>query len=139
MGTPQVRGVDPPVMLTRGGAQASRINEAGDLVEERALGGDVLCAEHRAREHELPVQRQALALEERVIEALGVVDQGEPPLQGDQVNDRGEVGVSVGGGDNEARRPAPQGRHLGGQGLGMVDDMVGAEIPATVEALAVQV
>jgi hypothetical protein len=31
VGAPQVRGVDPAVMLTQGGAQAARVNEAGDL------------------------------------------------------------------------------------------------------------
>ena len=111
----EIRGVDPPVMLSQGGAQAARINEAGDLVEERALGSDVGGGEHRAGEHELPVQRQALALEEPDIEALRIVDQGEAALRGDELDDRGEVRVGVGRGEDEARRAEPQGRHLGRQ------------------------
>jgi hypothetical protein len=55
-----------------GGTNFSRIDELSDLVKKRALFLHVRRVEHRAREHERPMEGSALALKEIELYGLSV-------------------------------------------------------------------
>ena len=76
---------------------------AATSFEQLALLGHVRRAEHRPGEHQLPVQRHGLALEERDVELSRVVDQAEAALRGDQLGDVGDVLVGLRRREHEAR------------------------------------
>ena len=57
-----------------------------------------------------------------------VVDQREPALGRNQLDDLFEMICRVGGGEHESRRADAQRRDLRGNRLAMVDDVMGAEI-----------
>ncbi len=67
-------------MLAKGGFQRPGVNQLGNPVEQVVLLDHVLGFEHRPRVHELPMQREALALEFRHIQRLGIVDQRQLAL-----------------------------------------------------------
>ena len=127
---PKVDGRDRAEALGEGGFQRARIHEARNLVEEPPLCFHVGGLEHRAREHELPVGRHALALEGYHVEALRIVDQREATLRRDQFGDLGHVLIGVGGREHEARCAQSQRRDLGSDRLGVIDDVMGTELAA---------
>ena len=63
MGAAQVGGIDAAEMLTQGRAQGAGIHQLGHPIKQTMLLNHVGGLEQRAGEHQLPVQRQALALE----------------------------------------------------------------------------
>jgi hypothetical protein len=82
---------------------------------------------HRAREHRFPVDRHALAHQQCEFERL-VVDQREPALRRNQLNDLLEVICRVSGGEHEPGRADAQRRNLLGNRFAMVDDVMSSEI-----------
>src|ERR1700740_3362592 len=59
----QIRGVDRAERPRPGRVQAAGVDERGDTIEDFVLARDVRRAEHRAREHEFPVDADALVLQ----------------------------------------------------------------------------
>ena len=73
------------------------------------------------------MDRDGLQLEAHDVEALGIVDQPEAALGRNQLGDRGEIAPRVRGGEDPPRRPEPKGLDLRGQGLAVVDHVLGPE------------
>ena len=64
MRTLQIGGVDRAAVLAECGSDHTVINERCNVVEEIVLCDHVGSLEQTAREHELPMQRDALALQQ---------------------------------------------------------------------------
>lgn len=69
-------------------------------------------------------------LEERDVEAGRVVDQREPALRSDQLGDLGQMHVGARGGEHDGGRTPAQLLDLARQWLGVVDDMMRAQLVA---------
>jgi hypothetical protein len=63
METAQVGGIDGTDMLAQRGAEHAGIDQGGHVLEDAMLGDHVRCLVDGAGEHQLPVQRDRLALE----------------------------------------------------------------------------
>ncbi|MNG08749.1 hypothetical protein D3C84_921300 [compost metagenome] len=81
MGTTKIFCADAPVVVANGGAQVTRINAPRNFVEDVVLLLHVLCLVKRAGVHQLPVQRQALALERYGVQRGRVIDQAQLALR----------------------------------------------------------
>ena len=83
----EVGGADQAEHLVQRRLQDALVDEARDLVQQLALRRHIGGLEHRAGEHELPVDGDALALQRIDIEGLRIIDQRQAPLRGDQLDD----------------------------------------------------
>lgn len=67
-------------MLGQGGPQYAFVDQGGNALQQFVLADHVRGLEYGAGEHQLPVQRQALALQGQRVEPLGVVDECQAAL-----------------------------------------------------------
>ena len=126
MSTPEVGGVDGAEVLSKRAAHAASVHELGHLVEQLVLALQVGGVEHRAREHELPVQRQAFGLELHHVERRGrIVDEADLALRREQLDELVPVPIGLREAGHVRDRvdlPAiDQPLHLRGQRLAVVD------------------
>src|SRR5579859_1216817 len=99
----EIGRVDRAEVLCERRADRPLIDQAGHLVQQIALLRDIGRAEHRAREHQLPMHRDALALERIEVERRGVIDQREAALRRDQFDDLRKMLVRVRRGEDKGR------------------------------------
>ncbi len=88
--------------------ETSGINEFGNLVQKPSLLGHVRGLIKGARKHQLPVQRNRLALEANSIEAFRIIDQAEAALRRNQLNDLLQMAMRLGGRKDESRASQPK-------------------------------
>lgn len=133
VGLAEVRGVDGRELPAERAAQFAAVGQRGDFVEEAALLGHVGRLEQGAGEHELPVQREALRLEEVEVERTRhVLDQDQRAHRGQRVDDLLVVFLGLRQAEHVVDAAGHERFDLGGEGLAMVDDMVRAEGEAPV-------
>jgi len=75
----QVFGIDAAEDGVGGRFDAAGVDQVSHTPQQNALLVHVNRLEHRAREHQLPVQRQRLVLEGVWIQSVHVVDDGQRP------------------------------------------------------------
>ncbi len=119
-------GVDRAEAGVERGLELACIHPPRHLVEQAALLSQVRGGEHRAGEHELPVDGHALALERHDVELLGVVDQREAALRRDQFGDVGQVPRGLRGAEHEGGCAQAEGLQLRCQRLAVIEDVMGA-------------
>ena len=124
----QVGGIDRAQRAGTGGHDRAGVGQPRDLAQDFLLALDVRGAEQRPGEHQLPVQRQALALQRHHVQCGRIVDQRDPALRRDQFDDVAHVTVGVRRGEHERRRADAQRGHLRRQRLAVVDDVVRAHL-----------
>ena len=78
------------------------VDQHGQRIEDLALLIHVGRAVDRPCEHQLVVDRHRFALEQHDIEYLGIVDQPEPSLRGDQFGDVGDMLLGMRGRKDES-------------------------------------
>jgi hypothetical protein len=86
----EVRCVDGAEVVGNCGADFASVDQPCNVVEECMLLRHVGGLQHRTREHRLPMDRHALAHQQCQFKRL-VVDQREPALRRNQLNDLLEV------------------------------------------------
>jgi len=74
MGLSKSRGVDRGQDFRQSAANLAGVDEVRCLVEEAVLGDRLIARVHRPGEHELPVPRQGLTLQDGHVEHLGAAD-----------------------------------------------------------------
>lgn len=80
MGTTHVGRIDRTEVFPHSGFQDTLINQIADPIEQVMLFDHVRGFVQRAGEHQLPMQRQRLALERHHVEAFGIVNHPQTPL-----------------------------------------------------------
>ena len=88
---PQVSGVDWAEVVLQRAAQNAGIHQLRNLSQEPMVLIHVGSPKERASEHQLPMDRQTLALEWDDVERVGIVDQGKRALRRQGVHDGGKM------------------------------------------------
>ncbi|CAE6954804.1 conserved protein of unknown function [Ectopseudomonas oleovorans] len=128
MGTAQVGGVDAAEVLAQGGAQHATVDQAGHALQQAVLLDHVLGLVQRAGEHQLPVQRQALALEFHHVQRLhGVVDQRQAALGLQRLDQLLVVLLGLGQAGDVGHLADADARQFLAQRLAVVDHVVGTQ------------
>ena len=93
MSSLHVGSTDETEMFAESRADYPRIDKRRNVVEQITLRDHVASRERGAREHELPMQRNALSFEELDVDAAGcrIVDQPEFALRRDNLRNGREV------------------------------------------------
>ena len=90
MRAPEIGGIDGAEVLLHRMAQDAIVEKVGRLVQQIMLLDHVVGFEQGSREHELPMDRHALAFEGNDIELLGIIDDRDTALRSDGLGDRGQ-------------------------------------------------
>ena len=111
--------------LGNGGTDTPRVNQRRYLIQQVALFFHVGRAEERTRKHQFPVKGDGLAFKRQDVELFGVINQAETALRSDQLNNVVYVPSGLRGGKNKTGSAELQRLDLRGQGLAVVDYMMG--------------
>ena len=129
MSATQVGGIDGAEMLTEGGLDHAGVDQIGDPLQQTMLLDHVCGLVQRTGEHQLPVQRQALALELHHIQRLQrVVDQRQTPLRRQALDQLRVVLVGLGQAGDMGDLADANARQFLAQRLAVIDHMMCAQI-----------
>ena len=123
----QIGGIDRRQSPGQRRADFAVVNQRCHRIQNLALLIHVGRAVDRPREHQLVVDRHRLALENHDIECLGIVDQSEPSLWGDQFGDVGDMLLGMCGRKDESGSTDAEFGDLWRERTRMVDDVVSSK------------
>ncbi|SAL00956.1 hypothetical protein AWB76_07886 [Caballeronia temeraria] len=128
MGAAQIGRVDGAKMVRQRRAQHAGVDQLGDPDQNMVLFDHVRGLVHRAGVHQFPVQRDALGLQDRHVERLGVVDQPKLALRRQHLGDSNQVLVGMGQARHVIYRVNAKAAQLRRHRLRVVDHMVCTEL-----------
>jgi hypothetical protein len=127
MGMAEVRRIDRAECFGEGSSDLAGVDKSSNCAEKLTLLVKVRRLKHRPCEHELPIYRDALALERGSIEVLRIVDEESPPLGRDKLRHFLDVSVRLGRREDKGGQPNAKRLNLAGERTGVIDDIASAE------------
>src|SRR5580692_9401040 len=128
MGPLQVLDVDGAKRLRLRRAQHTTIDKVRNTVQQSTLLRHVWRLPHRARKHELPMERRRFTLKWHYIERLRIVDQAQFSLWSQDLGQLCKVPRGRRQAGDIFHRGRVQSLHLFGQRLGVIDDVVSTQL-----------